>query len=180
MFNSAAVEVTPSSMFNSVAVEVTPSRMFNSAEVEVTPSSMFNSVAVEVTPSRIFSSSGVEVIAVALAAARTGKVPDWFGKFIVLSAVGSTTPRVVSEASAVAPSRTKPPAYTVASPSCAAYTPVIEVFPKVIVLSSSPSVPDPITILFTAVASSTPAWYPTITLLVPEVIAVLLPSPAPA
>ena len=50
--------------------------MFNSAAVEVTPSSMFNSVAVEVTPSRIFSSSGVEVIAVALAAARTGKVPD--------------------------------------------------------------------------------------------------------
>ena len=68
----------------------------------------------EVPPSRIFSSSGVEVIAVVLAAARTGIVPETFGKFIVLSAVGSTTPKVVSLASAVAPSRTNPPAYTVA------------------------------------------------------------------
>ena len=40
------------------------------------PSIIFSSVALDVTPSRMFSSSGVEVIAVALAAARTGKVPD--------------------------------------------------------------------------------------------------------
>ena len=43
-----------------------------------------------VAPSRIFNSSGVEVIAVAEAAARTGSVPDTFGKLIVLSAVAST------------------------------------------------------------------------------------------
>ena len=49
MFNSAAVEVTPSKMFNSAAVEVTPSKMLSSAAVEVTPSKMFNSAAVEVT-----------------------------------------------------------------------------------------------------------------------------------
>ena len=61
MFNSAVVEVTPSSMFNSAAVEVTPSKMFNSAVVLVTPSKMFNSAVVLVTPSRILISAVVEV-----------------------------------------------------------------------------------------------------------------------
>ena len=51
-------------------------------------------------------SSGVAVICVVLAAARTGKVPDTFGKDIVLSAVGSTVVRVVSLESSVAPSKT--------------------------------------------------------------------------
>ena len=44
----------------------------------------------------MFNSSGVEVIAVAEAAARTGNVPDTFGKLIVLSPVASTVDRVVS------------------------------------------------------------------------------------
>ena len=56
----------------------------------MTPSRILSSVAVEVTPSRIFNSAGVDVIAVLLAAAKTGIVPDWLGRFIVLSAVGST------------------------------------------------------------------------------------------
>ena len=44
-----------------------------------------------VAPSSMLSSAGVEVIAVADTAARTGNVPDTFGKLIVLSPVGSTT-----------------------------------------------------------------------------------------
>ena len=73
---------------------------------DVSPSTMFSSVAVDVTPSRMFSSAGVDVIAVLLAAANTGIVPDTFGKLIVLSAVGSTILSVVSWSSAVAPSNT--------------------------------------------------------------------------
>ena len=53
----------------------------------------------------MFSSSGVLVTAVLLAAASTGSVPDWLGRLIVLSAVGSTMLRVVSWSSAVAPSK---------------------------------------------------------------------------
>ena len=64
----------------------------------------FISPTTTVAPSRMFNSSGVEVIAVALTAFKTGKVPDWFGRLIVLSAVGSTILNVVSWASAVAPS----------------------------------------------------------------------------
>ena len=92
-------------MFNSAAVDVTPSRMFSSAVVDVTPSRIFISAAVDVTPSNIFNSAGVDVIAVSLSAARTGIVPDWFGNFIVLSALGSVIVSVVSLASAVAPSK---------------------------------------------------------------------------
>jgi hypothetical protein len=76
--------------------DVPPSSKFISVVVAVTPSKIFNSEAVDVTPSKIFNSSGVDVICVVLAAARTGKVPDWFGKLIVLSAVGSTVVSVVS------------------------------------------------------------------------------------
>ena len=57
---------------------------------------MLSSAAVDVTPSKILSSAGVEVIAVLLAAANTGIVPDTLGKLIVLSAVGSMIVRVVS------------------------------------------------------------------------------------
>ena len=42
----------------------------------VSPSMMFNSVAVTVAPSNMFNSAGVDVIAVLLAAASTGIVPD--------------------------------------------------------------------------------------------------------
>ena len=105
MFSSVAVDVTPSSMFNSAVVAVTPSMILSSAVVAVTPSKMFSSAAVAVTPSSILSSSGVDVIAVLLDAANTGTVPLWFGRLIVLSAVGSTIVRVVSCASAVAPSK---------------------------------------------------------------------------
>jgi len=98
---------TLSASTNVVAeADVSPSMIFNSVAVDVTPSSMFSSAAVEVTPSSIFNSSGVDVIAVLLAAANTGIVPDWFGKLIVLSAVGSTMVSVVSLLSAVAPSKT--------------------------------------------------------------------------
>jgi len=99
-------DVSPSIMFSSAAVDVTPSRMFSSAVVDVTPSRIFISAAVDVTPSNIFNSAGVDVIAVSLSAARTGIVPDWFGNFIVLSALGSVIVSVVSLASAVAPSKT--------------------------------------------------------------------------
>ena len=85
---------------------VLPSMILSSVVVLVTPSKRFNSAVVDVTPSRIFNSSGVEVTAVALTAARTGNVPDTFGRLIVLSAVGSTTVSVVSWTSAVAPSNT--------------------------------------------------------------------------
>ena len=64
----------------------------------------FISPTTTVAPSRIFNSSGVEVICVVLATAKTGRVPDWLGRLIVLSAVGSIIVRVDSCASAVAPS----------------------------------------------------------------------------
>ena len=54
----------------------------------------------------MFSSSGVDVICVVLTAANTGIVPDWLGKLIVRSAVGSITDSAVSWSSAVAPSNT--------------------------------------------------------------------------
>jgi hypothetical protein len=56
------------------------------------------------TPSSKFNSSGVEVICVALTAAKTGRVPETFGKLIVLSAVGSIVVKFVSWASSLAPS----------------------------------------------------------------------------
>ena len=64
--------------------------------LEVPPSIKLISAAVDVTPSSIFNSSGVEEICVALAAAKTGIVPETFGNDIVLSAVGSTVVNVVS------------------------------------------------------------------------------------
>ena len=55
----------------------------------------------------MFNSSGVDEIAVVLTAANTGSVPETFGKDIVLSlSVGSIIDKVVSCASAVAPSNT--------------------------------------------------------------------------
>ena len=81
--------------------------MFNSETLDVIPSKAFNSAAVEVTPSKMFNSSGVDVICVVEATARTGNVPETFGKDIVLSPVGSTVFNVVSCASSVAPSNTK-------------------------------------------------------------------------
>ena len=57
-----------------------------------------------VAPSKIFNSSGVDVICVALTVAKTGRVPETFGRLIVLSAVGSIVVKFVSWASAVAPS----------------------------------------------------------------------------
>ena len=51
----------------------------------VPPSIKLSSAVVTVASSKMFNSSGVEVIAVAEAAARTGSVPDTFGKLIVLS-----------------------------------------------------------------------------------------------
>tara|TARA_B100000900_G_scaffold105448_1_gene87551 strand:- start:185 stop:388 length:204 start_codon:yes stop_codon:yes gene_type:complete len=63
--------------------------MFNSAVLDVIPSNVFNSETVKVAPSKMFNSSGVELICVAETAARTGIVPDTFGKDIVLSPVGS-------------------------------------------------------------------------------------------
>ena len=68
-------------------------------------SSAFISPTTTVAPSSILSSSGVELIWVVEAAANTGIVPDTLGRFIVLSAVGSTMLSVVSCASAVAPSK---------------------------------------------------------------------------
>ena len=103
--SSPTTAVIPSKAFSSAAVLVTPSKIFSSAAVDVTPSKIFSSAAVDVTPSSMLSSSGVEVIAVLLAAANTATVPDWLGKLIVRSAVGSTMVRVVSYASAVAPSK---------------------------------------------------------------------------
>ena len=81
--------------------------MFNSETLDVIPSKAFNSEAVAVTPSKMFNSSGVDVICVVEAAARTGNVPETFGKDIVLSPVGSIVVNVVSCASSVAPSNTK-------------------------------------------------------------------------
>jgi len=107
MFNSVAVEVTPSKMFNSATVDVMPSKALISLAVAVTPSKMFNSATVEVIPSNTFISAGVALICVELSAAKTGIVPDTLGSLIVLSAVGSIVVRVVSCASAVAPSNTK-------------------------------------------------------------------------
>jgi len=68
-------------------------------------SSALISPTTTVAPSNIFNSSGVLKIAVLLAAASKGIVPDWLGILTVLSAVGSTIVRVVSWASAVAPSK---------------------------------------------------------------------------
>ena len=63
-------------------------------------------VPLDVPPSIRLISAGVAVIAVAEAAARTGKVPETLGKEIVLSPVASIDVNVVSWSSAVAPSNT--------------------------------------------------------------------------
>jgi hypothetical protein len=53
-------------MFNSAAVEVTPSKMFSSAVVAVTPSNKFISVAVEVTATFSFIFGDVKVLFVSV------------------------------------------------------------------------------------------------------------------
>ena len=69
-------------------------------------SSALISPTTTVAPSNILSSSGVLEICVVDTAARTGNVPDTFGKLIVLSPVASIVDKLFHDASAVEPSNT--------------------------------------------------------------------------
>ena len=63
---SPIVLLLTSRMFNSAAVDVTPSTILSSAVVAVTPAIKLSSVVVAVTPSKRLSSAAVDEIAVPL------------------------------------------------------------------------------------------------------------------